>query len=89
MYAARILRQAANELEELDKPVGRRIINELHGLSQTWIASNLSALQAISKVFINSVKAIIESSIRYFMMKKPSSFTVSAIPAKFTVSNKR
>lgn len=29
MYTARILKQAANELEELEKPIGRRLIKRI------------------------------------------------------------
>lgn len=40
MYTVRILKQATNELEKLDKPVGRRIIKRI-----TWLVENLDRIK--------------------------------------------
>lgn len=40
MYTVRILKQATDELEELDKPVGRRIIKRI-----TWLVESLDRIK--------------------------------------------
>ncbi len=47
MYKTRIVKQTTNELEKLDKPVGRRIIKRIGGLAENlnrikpeWLAGN-------------------------------------------------